>query len=170
MHPGTRALVICSLVVPCVSGGIVHAQHTHGSDLDQRGAMVMGFDQQKTTHHFYLYEDGGAIRVTAKDPADAASRDAIRLHLAHIAMMFGEGDFQDPMLVHDRADVPGTAEMVRLADKISYRYYEIPDGGLVEITTVDPAAVKAVHEFLTFQIRDHQTGDSLAVSERRPRT
>src|SRR5262245_58002094 len=49
--------------------------------MDQRGAAVMGFDQGKTTHHFYLYDDGGAIDVAVKDQADTSNRDAIRSHL-----------------------------------------------------------------------------------------
>jgi len=47
-------------------------------------AAVMGFDQDKTTHHFYLFEDGGAIDVSVKDSADAKNRDAIRGHLPHM--------------------------------------------------------------------------------------
>jgi hypothetical protein len=31
--------------------------------------MVMGFDLDKTAHHFYLYEDGGAIDIAVKDAA-----------------------------------------------------------------------------------------------------
>ena len=34
---------------------------------DQRGAMVMGFDQARTTHHFLLFNDGGAIDVSVND-------------------------------------------------------------------------------------------------------
>jgi len=81
--------------------------------MNDRGAMVMGFDQDKTAHHFYLYEDGGAIDIAVKDPADTKNRDAIRAHLPHIAMMFGTGDFDAPMLVHDSKDVPGTAVLAK---------------------------------------------------------
>ncbi|HKB78835.1 MAG TPA: hypothetical protein VKH35_03885, partial [Thermoanaerobaculia bacterium] len=42
----------------------------HHSGVMRRGAMGMGFDQQKTTHHFILLESGGRIEVTAKDAAD----------------------------------------------------------------------------------------------------
>jgi hypothetical protein len=134
--------------------------------MNQRGAMVMGFDQQKTTHHFYLYEDGGAIDVSVNDAADSVNRDAIRSHLPHIAMLFGEGDFEAPMLVHDSKNVPGTAEMARLKEKISYKYNETPAGGRVDITTTDAAALKAVHEFLKFQIADHKTGDTVDIKKR----
>ena len=32
--------------------------------------------------------------------------------------------------------------------------------GRIRIQTADPEALKAVHEFLRFQIEDHHTGDS----------
>ena len=134
--------------------------------LDQRGAMVMGFDQQSTVHHFLLFIDGGAIDVNVKDSADVANRDAIRSHLSHIAMMFADGDFEAPMLVHNSKDVPGTRGMATHKDVIRYRYVETRDGGRVDIVTTDAEALAAVHAFLTFQITDHHTGDPLTIKER----
>jgi hypothetical protein len=135
------------------------------AQMNQRGSEVMGFDQQKTTHHFYLYTDGGAIDVSVKDAADRTSLEAIRAHLPHIAMMFGQGNFEAPMLVHDTT-VPGTAELTRLKDRVAYRYVETSQGGRVDITTTDPGALAAVHAFLTFQVTDHKTGDSLEITKR----
>lgn len=131
-----------------------------------RAGMVMGFDQDKTTHHFLLYADGGAIEVSANDPADAKNRDAIRAHLPHIAMMFGGGDFDAPMLVHDTKNVPGAETLAKLKDKIRYNYAETPRGGRVDVITTDKAAVAALHEFLKFQIREHHTGDPVTVRKR----
>jgi hypothetical protein len=74
--------------------------------------MVMGFDQARTVHHFLLFKDGGAIEVSVIDSADMKNRDAIRSHLPHIAMMFGEGSFDAPMLVHGSKNVPRTQEMM----------------------------------------------------------
>lgn len=131
-----------------------------------RAGMVMGFDQDKTTHHFSLYEDGGAIEVSANDLADAKNRDAIRAHLPHIAMMFGGGDFDAPMLVHDTKNVPGAETLAKLKDKIRYRYVETPRGGRVDVVTTDAAALAALHEFLKFQISEHHTGDPVTVRKR----
>jgi hypothetical protein len=141
------------------------AQNPHPG-MDQRGAAVMGFDQARTRHHFYLYDDGGAIDVAVKDQTDTVNRDAIRSHLPHIALLFGQGDFAAPMLVHDSKNVAGVAEMARLKEKIAYVYAETPAGGRVDIRTRDAAALKAVHEFLKFQIADHQTGDSVEIRKR----
>ena len=131
-----------------------------------RGAMVMGFDQDATTHHFRLYPDGGAIEVAVNDPGDVKNRDAIRSHLPHIAMMFGSGNFDAPMLVHDSSHVPGTAVMAQRRDSIRYTYVETTNGGRVEIVTKDPRALAAVHAFLTYQIAEHKTGDTATVSKR----
>jgi hypothetical protein len=147
------------------SSAIAAQQASHPSSLDERGAHVMGFDQQKTTHHFYLYPDGGAIDVSANDPDDQTEIKAARAHLPHIAKMFGEGDFSAPVLVH-ATNVPGTADLARLKDRLSYRYEETPRGGRVNIRTADPDALAALHTFLRFQIADHKTGDSPDVRPR----
>ena len=133
----------------------------------QHAANVMGFDQDRTTHHFLLYEDGGAIDVSVKDKADTKNRDAIRSHLPHIAMMFGEGDFNVPMLVHETKDVPGAKELAQLTGKLSYGYVETPSGGRVDIVTTDRAALDALHKFLKYQIAEHKTGDPTAPSKRK---
>jgi hypothetical protein len=133
--------------------------------MQHRGQMVTGFDQTKTTHHFSLYEDGGAIEVSVNDPADIANRDAIRAHLPHIAQMFGAGDFDAPMEVHAQ-QVPGTAEMAKRKDRLTFKYVETPRGGRVDVVTSDKDALAAVHAFLKFQIADHNTGDATLVTKR----
>ena len=138
----------------------------HHTAADRRGAMVMGFDQLRTAHHFSLFTDGGSIDVRVKDASDAGNRDAIRAHLPHIARMFGEGNFDAPMLVHDSRKVPGTRDMAVHKADIRYRYVETPDGGRVDIVTSSPDALAAVHAFLRFQIADHKTGDPVVVQRR----
>ena len=44
-------------------------------------------------------------------------------------------------------------------DSIEYVFEPMSNGGRVRITTTDAEALKAVHQFLTFQIDDHRTGD-----------
>lgn len=134
--------------------------------MNERGAIVMGFDQDKTVHHFYLYADGGAIDIAVTDASDTPNRDAIRAHLPHIATMFGSGNFDPPMLVHDSKSVPGTAALKAHSDAVTYTYVETPGGGRVNIVTADPAALKALHEFLRYQIVEHQTKDPTAITQR----
>ena len=130
--------------------------------MNERGEKGMGFSQAATVHHFLLKPDGGVIQVEVKNPTDAADRDSIRKHLAHIAQAFGEGDFAIPMFVHDSLP-PGAAEMKRLRGKIKYSFEETPQGGQVVIATADQEAVAAIHKFLRFQIEEHATGDSREV-------
>lgn len=134
------------------------------SAVDKRGDQVMGFSHEKTTHHFRLYADGGAIEVEAKDPKDTASRDQIQTHLAHIAQMFAAGNFNAPMLVHARTP-PGVPVLERLKSEVTYRFDKTDRGGKVLITTKNAEALKALHEFLRFQISDHGTGDSTEIQQ-----
>jgi hypothetical protein len=147
--------------------GSSFGQTNQGSDahggMNSRGDHVMGFSHEKTTHHFRLYADGGDIEVTANDPRDVATRDEIQMHLAHIAKMFSEGDFQAPMLIHDKVP-PGVPTLQRLKAAMSYRFEKLDSGGRVRIATVNTKALRAVHEFLRFQISDHQTGDTTKVT------
>jgi hypothetical protein len=132
-------------------------------DLATRGDHAMGFSHEKTTHHFLLYADGGAIQVTANDPHDSESRDQVRMHLGHITQMFAAGDFQIPMLVHAEAP-PGVPVMKKLKSEIKYTFEKLDQGGRVRIRTKRSEAVAAIHEFLRYQISDHQTGDPLKVT------
>ena len=125
----------------------------------------MGFSHEKTTHHFRLYSDGGACEVSANDSKDTTSIDQIRMHLAHIAGMFAAGNFDAPMLIQDRTP-PGVPELKRLKSEIRYQFEKTDNGGRVLITTGNAGALRAVHEFLRFQIADHRTGDPAAVSKR----
>ena len=92
------------------------------------------------------------------DPADKASRDDIRAHLSHIAEMFAAGNLNIPMFIHDTTP-PGAPVMEKLHDQIHYKFQQTEAGARVRIQTADKQALKAVHEFLRFQIAEHQTGD-----------
>jgi hypothetical protein len=137
----------------------------HLAGVNARGEAAMGFSQIETAHHFTLTRDGGVIQVEVKDTADAANRERIRQHLAHVAQMFAAGDFDTPMLVHARTP-PGVPAMSRLKNEITYAYEETERGGRVRITAKSAAALNAVHDFLRFQIEDHQTGDPKEVESR----
>lgn len=156
---------ITLLLAAASTAALAATPHQHHEAVAARGAAVMGFDQQQTVHRFVLYEDGGAIDVSIRDAADPTNLAAIRSHLPHIAGMFAGGRFDAPMLVH-ATEVPGTAEMTALKDRIAYTYVETPRGGRVDIVSRDRDAVAAVHRFLRFQIADHHTGDSTVVTPR----
>ena len=127
-------------------------------EMMKRGEKGMGFSQETTTHHFRLLADGGAIEIGANDPKDTSTRDQIRQHLAHIAKMFSDGNFEIPMFIHDKTP-PGVPTMTELRGQIHYDFEPMDSGGRVRILTSNAGAVEAVHEFLRFQITEHKTGD-----------
>ncbi|HEY2457194.1 MAG TPA: hypothetical protein VGI13_07845 [Candidatus Acidoferrum sp.] len=55
--------------------------------------------------------------------------------------------------------------MKRLKSKITYDAENTERGAQLRITTHDPEALAAIHSFLSFQIRDHRTGDRLEVQK-----
>ena len=136
------------------------AAHEHLAAVNARGEVGMGFSQSATTHHFLLTADGGEIQVQANDVNDAADRDLIRRHLIEIARSFAAGDFHTPAFVHDQTP-PGVAVLERLGPAVHYTYADLEQGGRVSLRTNSPEALAAVHEFLRFQIQEHQTGDPL---------
>jgi hypothetical protein len=141
------------------------AAQDHHAGVMKRGAHVMGFDQTTTTHHFRLTRTGGVIEVTANDAGDKTPISQIQSHLQHIAVMFSEGNFTAPMLIHAQ-EPPGVADMKRAGAAVGYKYEPLARGGRVVLNTT--THVNAVHEFLRFQITDHKTGDPLDVTAERP--
>jgi hypothetical protein len=138
------------------------------SAMMKRGDQAMGFSHEKTTHHFRLYKDGGAIEVSANDPKDTASRDEIRQHLSHITRMFAAGNFNVPMLIHSTTP-PGVPTMRELRNHIQYAFQETESGARLRINTTNPQALQAVHSFLRFQITEHETGDTTVVTDDNPK-
>ena len=155
------------IAVASLAASTASAQDCHHAKVAERGDHVMGFDHEKTNHHFLLSPDGGSIEVSANDPADTASRDAIRGHLGHIASMFAEGNFDAPMLIHDRVP-PGVPTMKRKKASIDWKFEETETGGRVRIASKDSEALSAIHAFLRFQIEDHETGDPTEISSGEP--
>jgi hypothetical protein len=132
------------------------------SGMNERGDQAMGFSHMKATHHFHLLRDGGAIEIAANNAQDTETRDQIRTHLSHIVQMFSDGKFNTPMFIHDQTP-PGVPIMQRLKSEIKYEFGKTEHGGRVRITTNNAEALAAIQDFLRFQIREHETGDSLEV-------
>ena len=140
-----------------------HSNHSeHQAMVMKNGEKEMGFSQTETTHHFLITKDGGAIQVEVKDAKDAENHKKIKKHLAEIAQAFKNGIFTTPLAVHGQVP-PGVSIMEQLKDKIQYTYQETEKGAMVRISTDNPQALAAIHDFLKFQIKDHQTGDPTSV-------
>ena len=124
------------------------------SGVQERGRAAMGVDQYTSAHVFEDLPDGGRV-VLDRAVDDSAGVAAIRAHMRDIAAAFARGDFAVPGFVHDR-DVPGTAVMSAKRGAITYTPADRPRGGELRITSSDPDAVRAIHDFLAFQRQDHR--------------
>ena len=162
-----------SLAVGLATGSLIHGQqepkkvlgsmtHQLMDEMNKRGDKAMGFDHTKTTHHFLLANAGGVIQVETNRARDKESSGQIRQHLRHIAIMFSNGDFDIPMFVHAQ-DPPGVEVMKQLKAEISYKFEQTRRGGRVRIASSNADAITAIHDFLSFQIKEHRTGDPLEV-------
>ena len=141
--------------------GMTHEQHMaqlKAAALKERGRRAMGFDQDRTTHHFILRPEGGIISVEVNDPTDDTNRNAVRTHLQRIAADFAAGRFDAPFATHGE-EPPGTSAMRALRRSIRYVVEQTAGGARLRIISTHDAAVAAVHDFLAYQIREHQTGD-----------
>ena len=58
----------------------------------------------------------------------------------------------------------GVPEMQKLKTEIEYKFEETEHGATIHILTDNRNALSAIHKFLRFQVKEHQTVDSLEVS------
>jgi hypothetical protein len=125
--------------------------------LQQRGETAMGVNQYTSQHVFEPLAGGGRIVLQRKE-RDSIGEATIRAHMREIASAFSRGDFAVPGFVHAMGEVPGTAVMGRLKSEITYTPRDLPAGAEVVISTGNPEAVAAIHQFLAFQRTDHRAG------------
>ncbi len=150
------------MVFVVVVGGLVGACSSPATDADRRatvasrGAQVMPFDLDATTHTFTKTDTGGRQVVTADDPADRAQIDLIRQHLRTERDNFAAGNYSDPARIHGM-DMPGVSELSAGASRIGVTYTETPAGAELAYVTDDPALVAAIHSWFDRQLMDHGT-------------
>jgi hypothetical protein len=66
------------------------------------------------------------------------------------------------MEVHEQTP-PGVPTMMHLKAQIQYEFEATDGGGRVLIHSNNAEAIRAIHDFLRFQIREHHTADSLKI-------
>jgi hypothetical protein len=147
-----------ALAAVLVAGTAMLGAQDHTSHVDRRHEHATHLPSDATEHHFALTKTGGSIRLEVKDESQTAVRDRIRAHLQVIARSFAAGDFALPMRIHEQVP-PGAETMKARQAKLRYSYAPSAKGGVVTISTSDSEALRAVHQFLRFQIEDHATGD-----------
>jgi hypothetical protein len=124
------------------------------AEVAARGARVMPFDLERTTHRFEPRSDGGVQTVVADDPGDSDQIHLIRRHLADEAERFKAGDFGDPATIHGD-EMPGLAELKEGVGRIEVRYEDAPAGGRISYRTENTDLVAAIHDWFEAQLTDH---------------
>jgi len=124
------------------------------AEVAERGAQVMPFGLEQTTHIFKKLESGGVQQVIVKEGADAEQIRLIQTHLSQEAEKFGIGDFGDPAQIHGDA-MPGLAVLRERASEIDVQYTDLDNGGQIEFTSVNPELIAALHAWFDAQLSDH---------------
>ena len=124
------------------------------AEVAERGADVMPFDLDATTHTFTATDDGGIQTVTADDPADAGQIELVRAHLREERDKFARGDFEDPAAIHGH-DMDGVAELAAGYRDVTVTYTDLPDGARLTYTASRPDLVDAIHAWFARQVADH---------------
>ena len=124
-------------------------------EVAKRGAHVMPFSLEQTTHIFSKTKKGGLQQVIAKDSSNIEQIKLIREHLSKISQEFIQGDFSDPAKIHGEG-MPGLAEL-RTAQpgQIKIVYKELPNGAEIDYSTNDTKLVEAIHKWFDAQLSDH---------------
>jgi hypothetical protein len=143
------ALALAGLLAACGGSGA-----SRQDEVAQRGAEVMPFDLDATTHRFDPTDDGLEQTVVADDPGDGEQVALIRQHLADEAERFRTGDYSDPAAIHGDA-MPGLAELEAGAAAVDVELTDVADGARLTFTTSDPALVDALHRWGAAQTMDH---------------
>lgn len=156
MTPGQVRLIALALVLATTLVGCSDSDPLaeRQSEVAERGAEVMPFDLEATTHVFTKTDDGGIQVVTADDPGDQRQIDLIRGHLAEERDAFARGDFDDPARIHGH-DMPGVSELTAGHADVAVTYAETPGGARLTYTTDDPVLVDAIHAWFDRQVMDH---------------
>jgi hypothetical protein len=150
--PGAVAAAILAVIaVGCATGDTTAERQ---AQVAERGAAVMPFDLDATTHVFTETDAGGTQAVTADDPSDQRQIDLIRAHLDEERDKFARGEFDDPARIHGH-DMPGVAELTAGHTRVTVTYAELPDGAQLTYESDDEQLIEAIHVWFDRQVMDH---------------
>lgn len=130
------------------------ARSDRQQDVARKGAEVMPFDLERTTHIFKPLADGGVQSVIADEPVDRKQVTLIRQHLRKEALAFSRGDFTDPEHIHGPG-MPGLDLLTTRYEEISVRFSRTPTGAEIRYRTDPPEMVDALHAWFQAQLMDH---------------
>jgi hypothetical protein len=158
-----RALLLAAAATAALSSGCADdsvattptsAAASRQAEVAERGASVMPFDLERTTHHFTKTGAGGVQTVVADDPTDTNQITLIRQHLTAEVDRFRRGDFTDPGRIHG-TEMPGLEALRAHGGRITIAYASTPDGARATYTTSDSRLRDALHAWFDAQVSDH---------------
>lgn len=162
------AIAIVFFASPFLSGNVLARDNHHHPCLQMkdstlmkrqemihsRSHMVMPFDMNKVTHYFIKTNNGGILRIKAKDPTDTLQISLIRKHLHKEGILFSKADFKDPKTLHGM-HMPGLKTLSGAKGKFTVDYKQLPDGAKLTFASKDAAVIDALHVWFDAQLRDH---------------
>mgnify|MGYP006908215981 CR=1 FL=1 len=151
MKPIYSLAVLLLSIAACT--GDADSDEARHSEVAARGAEVMPFDLDRSTHVFATTGDGG-IQTVRSDDDDADQIELIRAHLKDEAARFARGDFHDPAMIHGD-EMPGMHTLVMGAERLSVTYQDVPRGGEIRYESSDEDIIAAIHAWFAAQLSDH---------------
>ena len=146
-------LVMLLALVGCQSQAGGPANPARLEEVAARGAEVMPFDLERTTHIFEKRDNGGLQQVISDD-GDAAQIELIRAHLTEEAERFSQGDFHDPQMIHGE-NMAGVHQLITGYQRLDLEYSNLENGAQILYTTTDAELVTALHTWFDAQVSDH---------------
>ncbi|MEU1745540.1 aspartate carbamoyltransferase [Micromonospora arida] len=163
-HPRPpRALLLVAVAAAALNGGCADdsapstpttTTSNRQADVAERGASVMPFDLERTTHRFTRTDTGGVQTVVADDPRDSTQITLVQQHVSAEVERFRRGDFSDPARIHG-TEMPGLATLRAHGGRITITYEAIPDGARATYATDDAGLRDALHHWFDAQVSDH---------------
>jgi hypothetical protein len=150
--PGAPSKALAVLLLACAVTPVM--PQTTQEHVHHMSHSVMPFDMSKTLHIFKMTEQGGVLRVVAREAGASDQIALIQQHLKHEAEMFQKGDYGDPAKLHGAA-MPGLKELQEGASRIKVQYAAIPNGAEITFETPDLHLLTAVHRWFGAQLSEH---------------
>ncbi len=155
------------LVAFLVLGALASAQAAPQDPMDAlnaRFSRVLGVSVEKVVLHFYLVKNGGVIDLTAKDPKDSITVNAIQKYLQNQKELWEKGKESAVTHIHERPP-EAAATMRKLRNDITFYTAKTDAGAVLRMFSINDQARGAIQDYLKFEIAEHKTGDSPTVDQ-----
>lgn len=133
-------------------------------EMNARFSRVLGVSVEKIVLHFYLVKNGGVIDLTAKDPKDAITVNAIQKYLQNQKELWEKGKESAVTDIHEKPP-ESAATMRKLRNDITFYAAKTDNGGDLRMFSINEQARVAIQDYMRFEITEHKTGDSVTLDQ-----